>query len=147
MRKNHQHLRYHVLDRWLARGAVLLIVALQIGFVNDLSIGPSTTLADLFTLLRVADLSSAVRAPSMSWLNDELDDSVAYGRQARLRWWAVDSFFSAPLVRGDDAAGMRKRSWSLAHGDEVPARIVPRSDRDRVLLSTADALARRSIAL
>ena len=29
------------MDRWLARGAVLLIVALQVGFVNDLSVGPS----------------------------------------------------------------------------------------------------------
>lgn len=41
MEKHHQHLRYHALDRWLARGAVLLIVALQIGFVNDLSVGPA----------------------------------------------------------------------------------------------------------
>lgn len=40
MKKYHQHLRYHELDRWLARGAVLLIVALQVGFVNDLSVGP-----------------------------------------------------------------------------------------------------------
>ncbi|HEV7635491.1 MAG TPA: hypothetical protein VGO54_08665 [Bradyrhizobium sp.] len=40
MRKHHQHLSYHELDRWLARGAVLLIVALQVGFVNDLSVGP-----------------------------------------------------------------------------------------------------------
>jgi hypothetical protein len=40
MRKNHQHLQYHQMDRWLARGAVLLIVALQVGFVNDLSVGP-----------------------------------------------------------------------------------------------------------
>jgi hypothetical protein len=41
MRKNHQHLQYHRMDRWLARGAVLLIVALQVGFVNDLSVGPA----------------------------------------------------------------------------------------------------------
>ena len=40
MEKHHKHLQYHGLDRWLARGAVLLIVALQIGFVNDLSVGP-----------------------------------------------------------------------------------------------------------
>jgi hypothetical protein len=40
MRNNHQHLQYHEMDRWLARGAVLLIVALQVGFVNDLSVGP-----------------------------------------------------------------------------------------------------------
>src|SRR4030081_362529 len=40
MRKNHQHLQYHQMDRWLARGAVVLIVALPVGFVNDLSVGP-----------------------------------------------------------------------------------------------------------
>jgi hypothetical protein len=40
LKKDHLHLRYHELDRWLARGAVLLIVALQVGFVNDLSVGP-----------------------------------------------------------------------------------------------------------
>ena len=40
MKNHHQHLRYHRMDRWLARGAVLLIVALQLGFVNDLSVGP-----------------------------------------------------------------------------------------------------------
>jgi len=73
---------------------------------------PSTTLADLFTPLLSADLSSAVRASLRSWLNDEIDDGLAYGRQARLRRWTVDSFFSAPLVRDGDAGGMRKRSWS-----------------------------------
>ncbi|SHL85205.1 hypothetical protein SAMN05444321_4332 [Bradyrhizobium lablabi] len=74
--------------------------------------GISTTLADLFTLLLSADLSSTVRASQRSWLNDEIDDGLAYGRQARLRRRTVDSFFSAPLVRDGDAGGMRKRSWS-----------------------------------
>ena len=41
MKERHRHLEYHQMDRWLARGAVLLIVALQVGFVNDLSVGPS----------------------------------------------------------------------------------------------------------
>ena len=41
MRNDHQHLQAHHLDRWLARGAVVLIVGLQIGFVNDLSVGPN----------------------------------------------------------------------------------------------------------
>lgn len=40
MKQKHTHLRYHESDRWLARGAVLLIVALQVGFVNNLSVGP-----------------------------------------------------------------------------------------------------------
>jgi hypothetical protein len=72
----------------------------------------STTLADLFTPLLFADLPSAVRTSLRSWSNDEFDDSVAYSRQARLRRWTVDSFFSAPLVRDGDAGGMRRRSWS-----------------------------------
>ena len=59
--------------------------------------GPSTTLADLFTPLLFADLSSAVRASPRSWSNDEFDDGVAYGRQARLRRWTVDSFFPPRL--------------------------------------------------
>ena len=80
-------------------------------------------------------------------MNDEIDYGLAYGRQTRLRRWTVDSFFSAPLVRDGDAGGMRKRSWSLAHDDEGPARIVPRSGQARVLLSTADGPVRKSIAL
>lgn len=57
MRKHHQHLRYHHRDRWLARGAVLLIVALQIGFVNDLSVGP-TWLAPSIELALLLPLSA-----------------------------------------------------------------------------------------
>ena len=49
----------------------------------------STTLADLFTPLLFADLSSAVRTSLKSWLNDEFDDGVAYGWHARLRRWTV----------------------------------------------------------
>jgi hypothetical protein len=79
---------------------------------NQLSLDPSTTLADLFTLLLFADLSFAIWAFLKRWSNDEFDDGVAHGRQGRLRRRAVDSFFSDPLVRGDDAGGMRKRSWS-----------------------------------
>ena len=56
MRKDHQHLNYHERDRWLARGAVLLIVALQIGFVNDLSVGP-TWLAPSIELALLLPLS------------------------------------------------------------------------------------------
>jgi hypothetical protein len=57
----------------------------------------STTLADLFTPLRLGDLSFAVRASLRPRSNDEFDDGVAYGRQARLRRWAVDSFFPSRL--------------------------------------------------
>src|SRR5260370_4258921 len=73
---------------------------------------PNTILADLFMPFRFGDLSSAVRASLRSCLNDEIDDGLAHGRQARLRRWTVDSFFSVPLVRDGDTGGMRKRSWS-----------------------------------
>src|SRR6266852_5096586 len=36
----HQHVRDQRLDRWLARGAVVVIVGLQTVIVNDLSFGP-----------------------------------------------------------------------------------------------------------
>ena len=36
----YRHLADRSLDFWLARGAVLIIIALQIGIVNDLTIGP-----------------------------------------------------------------------------------------------------------
>ena len=38
--KLHQHVRDQRLDRWLARGAVIVIVGLQTLIVNDLSFGP-----------------------------------------------------------------------------------------------------------
>jgi len=36
----HEHLRNHWLDLWLARAAVIVVVALQLVIVNDLSFGP-----------------------------------------------------------------------------------------------------------
>ncbi len=39
-RKLHEHLLHHGADLWLARGAVVVIVALQLVIVNDLSFGP-----------------------------------------------------------------------------------------------------------
>ena len=35
-----RHLTNHLADFWLARGAILVIVGLQIGIVNDLTVGP-----------------------------------------------------------------------------------------------------------
>jgi len=40
MAQPHQRLHDRILDFWLARGAVLVIVGLQIGIVNDLAVGP-----------------------------------------------------------------------------------------------------------
>ena len=93
----------------VARETVEFLSALAVARKVELT---STTLADLFMPFRFGDLSSAVRASLRSWLNDEIDDGLAHGRQARLRRWTVDSFFSVPLVRDGDTGGMRKRSWS-----------------------------------
>jgi hypothetical protein len=76
---------------------------------------------------------------------DEIDYGVTYGRHCWLRRRSVDSFFSAPRVRGDDVAGRRRRSLSSGRGDEDPAMIAPRSDQVQVPPSTADALAHKSI--
>jgi len=40
MSQSHKHLADRAIDFWLARGAVLVIVGIQIAIVNDLAIGP-----------------------------------------------------------------------------------------------------------
>ena len=40
MERPHRHLTTRAVDFWLARGAILVIVLLQIGIVNDLTVGP-----------------------------------------------------------------------------------------------------------
>src|SRR5262245_64334250 len=107
---------------------------------------PSTTLADLRTRLLVANPFSAVRASRRRWSSDEFEDGLAHGGQGRLRRWPVDSFFPALLFCADDAGGKRRRSSSSAHDGVGLARIGPRSDRGRVLLSVAGEPARKSIA-
>ncbi len=49
-----------------------------------------------FTPQSRPDPLSAVRA-ALKRSHDEIDDSVAHGWQAWLRWWSVDSFFPASL--------------------------------------------------
>ena len=60
-------------------------------------IQPSTTLADLFTLLFAANPFSAVRASLRRWSSDEFEDGFAHGGQCRPRRQPVDSFFPALL--------------------------------------------------
>ena len=57
----------------------------------------STTLADLFRPLRVADPSSAVQASLWRWSSDEFEDGLTHGWQGWFRRWPIDSFFPAPL--------------------------------------------------
>src|SRR4029077_19112007 len=58
---------------------------------------PSTTLADLFTLLFAANPFSAARASLRRWSSDEFEDGLAHGGRCRSRRRPVDSFFPALL--------------------------------------------------
>src|SRR5947209_17631355 len=62
-----------------------------------MSTRPSTTLADLFTLLFAANPFSAARASLRRWSSDEFEDGLAHGGQCRSRRRPVDSFFPALL--------------------------------------------------
>src|SRR6516164_8945596 len=62
-----------------------------------MSTRPSTTLADLFTLLFAANPFSAARASLWRWSSDEFEDGLAHGGQCRSRRRPVDSFFPALL--------------------------------------------------
>jgi hypothetical protein len=56
MKDLHRHLADRSMDFWLARGAILVIVALQLGLVNELSVGPRW-FAPLFELALLVPLS------------------------------------------------------------------------------------------
>jgi len=58
MAPSHKYLAHKALDFWLARGAVLTIVILQIVIVNDLSVGPRW-LAPVLELAVLVPLSIA----------------------------------------------------------------------------------------
>lgn len=100
---------------------------------------------NVFAPLFFKDLFSAVWAPLRLRPKDEVDDGVTYGGHGWLRRRPVDSFFSAPRMRGDDAAGRRRQSLSSGRGDGGPAMIALRSDQVQAPPSTADAPAHKSI--
>jgi transposase InsO family protein len=81
-----------VLRQWLSGLALLWLIVLSPLFFKDL-------LSAIWALLR--------RRPK-----DEIDDGVTYGGHGWLRRRPVDSFFSAPRMRGDDVAGRRRQSLS-----------------------------------
>src|SRR5579872_7413528 len=100
---------------------------------------------NLFAPVFFKNLLSAIWALLRRRPKDEIDDGVTYGGHGWLRRRSVDSFFSAPRVRGDDVAGRRRQSLSSGRGDEDLAMIAPRSDQVRAPPSTADAPAHKSI--
>ena len=65
---------------------------------------------NLFAPRLFKDLFSAVRTPLRRWPKDEINDGVTYGGHGWLRRRPVDSFFSAPRVRGGGVAGRRRQS-------------------------------------
>ena len=100
---------------------------------------------NLFVERLFKDFSSAVRTPLSPRPQDEIDDGMTYCGHGWLRRRPVDSFFSAPRVRGDGVARRCRRSWSLGRDDEDLAMIALRSDQVRAPPSTADAPAHKSI--
>ncbi|WP_426423630.1 hypothetical protein [Bradyrhizobium genosp. A] len=82
MRERHQHLKNHQLDAWLARGAVLLIVALQVAFVNDLSVGP-WWLAPAIELALLIPLSIGTAWTQRSVRQAETDNAWSLVRNKR----------------------------------------------------------------
>jgi hypothetical protein len=80
-------------------------------------------LAVLFTPLLFDDSPFAVRTSLRRWLKDEFDDGVAYGRQGRLRRWAVDSFF---LPRLSEATMLEERVGDHGH-ERMTMESLPRS--------------------
>ena len=99
---------------------------------------------NVFAPLFFKDLLSARWALPRRRPKDEIDDGVTYGGHGWLRRRPVDSFFSAPRMRGGDVAGRRRQSLSSGRGDEDLAMTALRSDQVQAPPSTADAPAHKS---
>ncbi len=99
---------------------------------------------NVFAPLFFKDLLSAMWALLRRRPKDEIDNTVTYGGHGWLRRRPVDSFFSAPRMRGGDVAGRRRLSLSSGRGDEDLAMIALRSDQVQAPPSIADAPAHKS---
>ena len=81
MSQSRQQLAHRALDFWLARGAVLVIVGLQIGIVNDLMVGPRW-LAPAVELALLIPLSIATAWTQRRARKAETDEQwILVGRQ------------------------------------------------------------------
>ena len=83
-RPNRQHFRDQRLDRWLAKGAVVIIVALQLVIVNDLYVG-ARWLGPLVELALLVPLSIGSILTHRSARHAETDDDWDHVG-ARRRW-------------------------------------------------------------
>jgi hypothetical protein len=90
MAHNHTHLKAQPLDFWLARGAILVIAALQAAIVNDLSVGPRW-LAPALELALLAPLSVATAWTQRKVRRASNDDQWNAVGQVfrRVRWLAI----------------------------------------------------------
>jgi hypothetical protein len=69
MAQSYKQLADQALDFWLARGAVLVIVVLQIAIVNDLTIGPRWLAPTIeLTLLIPLSIATAWTQRRSAWL-------------------------------------------------------------------------------
>ncbi|HKS86427.1 MAG TPA: hypothetical protein VJR71_13185 [Pseudolabrys sp.] len=90
MNQSARHSQHRALDFWLARGAVLVIVGLQIGIVNDLMIGPRW-LAPTLELALLVPLSIATAWTQRRARNASTDEQwTRVGSQRKqVRWLAI----------------------------------------------------------
>jgi hypothetical protein len=82
-KKLHQHLRDQTMDRWLARGAVIVIAALQTVVVNDLSFGP-WWLGPAVELALLVPLSAGTLSAQRSAARAETDEEWDHVGSKRL---------------------------------------------------------------
>ena len=118
MQPPHKHLSTKPSDFWLARGAVLVIVMLQLGIVNDLTIGPRW-LAPALELALLIPLSLATawtqkaagRASSdPQWQLVGRDRHVFTGADPRFQLFA----HSRVLERADQSAQAAATAGSIS---------------------------------
>jgi hypothetical protein len=123
----HHHLLTRSIDFWLARGAVLVIVALQSGLVNDLTIGPRW-LAPCLELALLIPLSivtawtqkRARKATTNSqWTLVGRDRKIL--RRLAIALTALVTLMNfgalgrliAAILAGQASSGARERPWAL----------------------------------
>src|SRR5450755_280243 len=84
MTNPHQHSDARPIDFWLARGAVLIIVGLQLGLVNDLTVGPRWLAPSIeLTLLIPLSIATAWTQKTARRASTELQWDL-FGKEKRL---------------------------------------------------------------
>ena len=94
-----RYVEAHPIDFWLARGAILLVVVLQLALVNDLSIGPRW-LAPAIELSLLIPLSIATAWTQKTALNAETDSqwSMVSRKKRLVRTLAIVLTFVSTIM-------------------------------------------------